>query len=314
VAGPDRVNVKFYLLCMVFILLDVDAAFLYPWALVFRQIGVFGFVEMAVFILLLGGGFVYAWKAGGPGLVGRLMEFTPENKASFDKVVARYPVKRSALLPTLSLIQEQVGYLTSEGIEYAAKLLDLTPAQAHDTASYYTMFRFAPEGKVHLEFCTNLSCALAGADELVAETCRRLGIREGETTKDGRFTVRRVECLAACGGGPAVQVGGEWVEHARLEDLAGILDGSLTYRPFQWPKSPGEMILLANVWKEGSVSIDVYKKSGGYSKLKDFLGLKPDDIVEALKKANLRGRGGAGFPTGMKWGFLPRTTSRATCA
>ena len=63
-AGPERFNVKFYLLCMVFILLDVDAAFLYPWALVFRQIGVFAFVEMAVFILLLGGGFVYAWKAG----------------------------------------------------------------------------------------------------------------------------------------------------------------------------------------------------------------------------------------------------------
>jgi NADH-quinone oxidoreductase subunit F len=234
------------------------------------------------------------------------MQFTPERKAAFDRIVARYPVKRSALLPTLHLIQEQEGYITSAAIEYAASLLGLTPAQVHDTASFYTMYRFAPEGKVHLEFCTNLSCALAGADALLAETCRRLGIREGQTTSDGRFTVRRVECLAACGGAPAVQVGGEWVEHAKPEDLAGILDGSLAYRPFQWPKSPGQTILLANVWKEGSASIDVYKKSGGYSKLKDFLGMKPDDIVEALKKANLRGRGGAGFPTGMKWGFLPK--------
>jgi NADH-quinone oxidoreductase subunit F len=234
------------------------------------------------------------------------MEFTPERKAAFDRIVARYPVKRSALLPTLHLIQEQEGYITTAGIEYAASLLGLTPAQVHDTASFYTMYRFAPEGKVHLEFCTNLSCALAGADELLAETCRRLGIREGGTTADGRFTVRRVECLAACGGGPAVQVDGEWVEHARPDDLAGILDGSLTYRPFEWPKSPGEMILLSNVWKENSAAIEVYKESGGYSKLKDFLGMKPDDIVEALKKANLRGRGGAGFPTGMKWGFLPK--------
>ena len=174
------------------------------------------------------------------------MEFTPDRKAAFDRIVARYPVKRSALLPTLNLIQEQEGYITTAGIEYAASLLGLTPALVHDTASYYTMYRFAPEGKVHLEFCTNLSCALAGADELLAETCRRLGIREGQTTSDGRFTVRRVECLAACGGGPAVQVDGEWVEHARLDDLAGILDGSLTYRPFQWPRSPGEMILLSN--------------------------------------------------------------------
>ena len=128
-------------------------------------------------------------------------------------------MKRSALLPTLHLIQEQEGYITSAGIEYAASLLDLTPAQVHDTASYYTMYRFAPEGKVHVEFCTNLSCALAGADELLAETCRRLGIREGGTTPDGRFTVRRVECLAACGGAPAVQVDGEWVENAKEDDL-----------------------------------------------------------------------------------------------
>ena len=110
------------------------------------------------------------------------MEFTPERKAAFDTIVARYPVKRSALLPTLQLIQDQHGFLTTEGIEYAAALLGLTPAQVHDTASYYTLYRFGPEGKVHLEFCTNLSCALAGADDLLAETCRRLGIREGETT------------------------------------------------------------------------------------------------------------------------------------
>src|SRR5688500_17282137 len=164
------------------------------------------------------------------------MEFTPKNKAAFEKIVARYPVKRSALLPTLHLLQEQEGYITREGMEYAATLLGLTPAQVHDTASYYTMYRFAPEGKVHLEFCTNLSCALAGADDLLAEACRRLEVREGGTTADGRFTVRRVECLAACGGAPAVQVSGEWVEHARPEDLSPILAGSLTYRPFAWPK------------------------------------------------------------------------------
>ena len=99
----------------------------------------------------------------------------------------------------------------------------------------------------------------------MAETCRRLGIREGGTTEDGRFTVRRVECLAACGGAPAVQVNGEWVEHAKPADLSGILDGSLTYRPFAWPKSPGEMILLANVWKERSATLEVYKQSGGYA-------------------------------------------------
>ncbi|HEY7412644.1 MAG TPA: NADH-quinone oxidoreductase subunit NuoE, partial [Vicinamibacteria bacterium] len=134
------------------------------------------------------------------------MELTPERRARLEAIVARYPVKRSALLPALHLLQEQEGWLSPEGIEHVAALFELTPAQVHDTASYYTMFRFKPFGKTHIEVCTNLSCALAGADALIASTCRKLGVAEGERTPDGRFTVTRVECLAACGGGPAVQV------------------------------------------------------------------------------------------------------------
>src|SRR5215211_6005052 len=104
------------------------------------------------------------------------MEFTPENKRLFDEIVQRYPVKRSALLPALHLLQRQEGWLSEAAIEYAAALFDLTPAQVHDTASYYTMYRLRPEGRRHIEFCTNLSCALYGADDLIAATCERLGI------------------------------------------------------------------------------------------------------------------------------------------
>src|SRR5687768_15792612 len=193
------------------------------------------------------------------------MEFTPENQARFDEIVQRYPVKRSALLPALHMLQDQEGWLTPEAIEYAARLFDLTPAQVHDTATYYTMYRMRPEGRRHLEFCTNLSCALYGADELIAAACDRLGIKEGETTADGSTTVHRVECLAACGGGAAVQVDGDWVENVKLEELDALLDGTLTYRPFAWPKGPGETVLLRNVWKENSASIEVYKQGGGYA-------------------------------------------------
>jgi NADH-quinone oxidoreductase subunit F len=234
------------------------------------------------------------------------MQFTPENKSQFDRILARYPVKRSALLPTLHLIQEQEGYLTSGAIEYAASLLDLTPAQVHDTASFYTMYRFRPEGRRHIEVCTNISCALNGADELIGKLCDRLGIREGETTKDGEWTVHRVECLAGCGGAVACQVDGRWVENATVDDIDAILSGKLTSRPFAYPPSAGETILLRNVFKKDSASIDVYKQGGGYSKLKDFLQMKPEAITEAVKKANLRGRGGAGFPAGMKWSFLAK--------
>jgi NADH-quinone oxidoreductase subunit F len=238
------------------------------------------------------------------------MEFTPENKARFDEIVKRYPVKRSALLPALHLIQRQEGWLSDEAIEYAASLFGLTPAQVHDTASYYSMFRLRPEGRRQLEFCTNLSCALHGADELIAAACERLGIREGETTADGRTTVRRVECLAACGGGPAVQVDGEWVENVRMDELDALLSGDLRYRPFEWPKSPGETVLLRNVWKENSASIEVYRQGGGYGSLKKHLRTPREQIVETLKKSSLRGRGGAGFPTGLKWSFLPKDNPR----
>jgi NADH-quinone oxidoreductase subunit F len=232
--------------------------------------------------------------------------FTPENQAKFDEILARYPVKRSALLPALHLLQAQFGWLDTPQIEFAGKLLDLTPAQVHDTATYYSMFRFKPFGKTHIEVCTNLSCALAGADQLIESTCRKLGVREFEMTPDGKFTVNRVECLAACGGGPAVQVNGEWLEKATEADLDRVLAGETVYKPFDWPQTEGETVVLRNVFKKDSTSIEVYKQGGGYAKLKDHLALAPADIVEKVKASALRGRGGAGFPTGLKWSFLPK--------
>jgi NADH-quinone oxidoreductase subunit F len=234
------------------------------------------------------------------------MQFTPENKSRFDRILARYPVKRSALLPALHLVQEQEGYITTEAIDYLASLLDLSPAQVHDTASFYTMYRFRPEGRRHIEVCTNISCALNGADELIGKLCDRLGIREGETSADGEWTVHRGECLAGCGGAVCMQVDGRWVENAKTEDIEKILSGDLKYRPFPWPESQGETFLLKNIFKTDSASIQTYRQGGGYAKLKDFLQWKPEAITEAVKKANLRGRGGAGFPAGMKWSFLAK--------
>ena len=186
------------------------------------------------------------------------MQFTPENKAVFDRFLARYPVKRSALLPALHLVQDQEGYISSAAIEYLASLLDLTPAQVHDTATFYTMYRFRPEGRRHIEVCTNLSCALAGADELITKLCDRLGIQEGGTTADGEYTVHRAECLAACGGAVAVQVDERWVEYATIGDVEALATGGITERPFDWPKSAGEMILLKNVFNEDSTTLDGY--------------------------------------------------------
>jgi NADH-quinone oxidoreductase subunit F len=238
------------------------------------------------------------------------MELTPERRKAFDAIVARYPVKRSALLPTLHLVQEQEGWISRDAIEYVARLLDLSPAQVHDAASFYTMFRLKPEGETLIEVCTTLSCALGGGEELLRSTCRKLGIEPGGTSADGKFTVKAVECLAACGGAPAVQVNGEWLEHASEKDIDRVLAGETVARRFEWPKSPGEHILFQNVWKENSTSIDVYKASGGYARLGEWLKRAPQTIIDEVKKSSLRGRGGAGFPTGMKWGFLPKDSPK----
>ncbi|MBK5256433.1 MAG: NADH-quinone oxidoreductase subunit NuoF [Vicinamibacteria bacterium] len=238
------------------------------------------------------------------------MPFTAENRTKLDNTIAKYPIKRSALLPALRLAQEQDGYITGEAMAEIAQILGLSTAQVHDTASFYTMFSLKPEGKTLIEVCTTLSCALGGAEGLVNRTCAKLGIKPHETTADGKFTVKPVECLAACGGAPAVQVNGEWLENATDEDMDRVIAGETVYRPFEWPKNPGETYLFKNVWTAGSQSIDVYKKTGGYANLKKYLEMSPDDIIDQVKKSSLRGRGGAGFPTGLKWSFLPKDSPK----
>jgi len=233
------------------------------------------------------------------------MRFTPENRAALDKLLERYPVKRSALLPALRLLQEQEGWISRDGMEHVAEVLELTPAQVYDTASFYTMFRLEPNGHRRLEVCTNLSCALHGADEVIEHVCRRLGVREGEVSENG-VSVHAVECLAACGGAPAVQLDGEWVEGVKPVEIDDLLSGRLSSRPFEWPVSQGETVLLRNVHKPNSTSIETYRASGGYADLERVLRMAPEEIIDTVKRSNLRGRGGAGFPTGLKWSFLPK--------
>jgi NADH-quinone oxidoreductase subunit F len=234
-----------------------------------------------------------------------MISFTPESRARFDEILTHYPVKRSALLSALQLWQEQEGFIAPEAMEYLASLLGLTPSQVYDTASFYTMLRLTPKASCEVEICTNLSCALAGADELAEQVCQRLNVREGQTSASG-VSVHAVECLAACAGAPAAQVNGEWLEGLRTADVEAVLAGRLTRRALEWPKSPGEPILLRNVWKPSSVALETYRAGGGYAELARFLRMPPEEIIDTVKRSGLRGRGGAGFPTGMKWGFLPK--------
>jgi NADH-quinone oxidoreductase subunit E len=142
-----------------------------------------------------------------------------------EEVAARYPDSRSAVLPALRLAQEHHGgWLPPEALREVADVLDLTPAYCQAVASFYDMFHLEPVGRHMVEICTNLSCALVGAQRVVEAFESALGIRAGETTEDGEITFRAVECLGGCGYAPVVAIDERYRQHVKPEDAAAIVE------------------------------------------------------------------------------------------
>ena len=168
-----------------------------------------------------------------------------------DDILSRYPVKRSALIPLLYLAQRDKGHITEAAMIEIAGILKLTPPQVYETATFYTMLNLKEVGKFHIQVCKSLMCALVGSDTLVGWIKARLGISPGETTADGSFTLSTVECLAACGTGPMMQINDDYYERLTEEKLDRILSdlkstgsSALKTGPFMWPEplaSKGEM-------------------------------------------------------------------------
>jgi len=129
-----------------------------------------------------------------------------QNVALAREIIARYPRKKSALIPLVHLSQEQNGYVTQEAMRHVAELVDVTPAEVYGTASFYEMFRFEPTGTYLVNICGTLSCALMGGHELLHHAEQKLGIKAGSTTDDGMFTLQHAECQAACTEAPTLQV------------------------------------------------------------------------------------------------------------
>lgn len=153
------------------------------------------------------------------------VQFSQETYKQFQEVLTHYPTKRAALLPTFWLAQEEFGYLSPEVMEYIAQLLDLSPAYVAAVASFYTMFDKEPKGKFHLQVCTNLSCALVGAQQIVECLEQKLGIQLGETTPDGKFSLSEVECLGSCGTAPVLQLNsGDYYENLTPERVAQLVE------------------------------------------------------------------------------------------
>ena len=152
---------------------------------------------------------------------------TPERRAQLDDMLKKYPPdrKRSAVLAALYLVQEQQGYLTGNAMEHIAPLLDMTPAEVDDVATYYVMFHKAPVGKYVLQVCRTLSCALNGAERVTEALSEKLGIGIGETDPSGTFTLVEFECLGACDRAPVLMVNNElWHEALKPEDCSKLVD------------------------------------------------------------------------------------------
>ncbi len=142
--------------------------------------------------------------------------YTPENQTKFDENVTRYPPdqRKSSILFALYLVQQQQGFITGAAMRHVAQQIRCSAAEVEDVVSYYTMFYTKPVGKYVLNVCRTLSCALLGAERVTEELSATLGIRPGETTADGTFTLVEVECLGACDRAPVVMVNDHW--HERL--------------------------------------------------------------------------------------------------
>jgi NADH-quinone oxidoreductase subunit E len=149
---------------------------------------------------------------------------TDANVSLAKDIVSRYPRPKSALIPLLHLSQEQNGYVTEEAMEHIAELLGLTPAEVYGTATFYEMFKFEPVGRYCVNICTNISCQLVGAWELLEHAEQRLGVKAGSTTGDGQFTLEDVECIAACTEAPALQVNYRYRYRVTPESFDQLVD------------------------------------------------------------------------------------------
>ncbi|MBN1127698.1 MAG: NADH-quinone oxidoreductase subunit NuoF [Chitinispirillaceae bacterium] len=234
---------------------------------------------------------------------------------AINDLAVRYPDRESLLLPALDLAQRASGNtLSHDDIREIASRIGVTGSKAWGVATYYTMFNTKPVGTYHLQVDTNIPAMLAGAEEILAHLEKRLGIRAGGTTADGMFTLSVVEDLGSCGTCPVIQVNDTYYENMTVARINALIDslknGVMPERADESHWGSTCNILLKNRGKGSPVSLKEYRKSGGYAALAKARAMTPAEVLDVVKHAVVRGRGGAGFPAGMKWGFLPKNDPR----
>ncbi len=151
--------------------------------------------------------------------------FSEESRRELEKILSRYPTKEAAILPALYVVQRQAGYVSDEGIVAVAEFLGFTAARIEGVATFYTMYNRKPVGRYHVQICRNLSCSLLGAEHLIEHVAKKLGVKPGQTTPDGKFTLSTAECLGSCGTAPVMQINDDYHENLTAEKIDAILGG-----------------------------------------------------------------------------------------
>lgn len=247
---------------------------------------------------------------------------SPELRRKFDALKRRYPSPRSPLIPMLLFAQDELGYVSEELVDFIAQELGLRRLQVEETVSYYSMLRRQPAGRYHLQICTNVSCMLCGGYDLLDHAQKKLGVPPKQPTADGLFSYEEVECIGACTGAPAVQVNYDYYEKLTVEAfdrlLADLRAGKkpapvpFTSGVFPDQPHPAEVRVLTRRFAPvPAPDLNHYRQHDGYKALiKALKEMTPEQVMEEVKSSNLRGRGGAGFPAGMKWSFVPKDTPK----
>jgi len=156
-----------------------------------------------------------------------MAKFSDSKLKEVEQIIQRYPEgkQKSALIPVLHLAQEEFGgWLSAEAMDYVASVLNLQPIEVYEVATFYSMYNLKPVGRYLFEVCQTGPCMLNGSDNIIKYIFEKLGIKPGETTSDGMFTLKTVECLGACGYAPMMQLGKNYREHLTKEKVDAIID------------------------------------------------------------------------------------------
>ncbi len=253
-----------------------------------------------------------------------------EQIAAIQESCRRFRQIKGGLLPSLHAVQAICGnWLPLEAMRLVAQGWDIPYAYLYGVLSFYTMFSIAPRGKYLIRMCESPPCHLLEAENMLDALKAELGVKVGETTADGLFTLELTACLGVCEISPAMQINevvyGRLTPASLKDILADYRAGKVpdyktlprtTNAMADYPAPPEAPVLLANVDQIDPMSLDDYLGRGGYEALKKALGMTNEEVVNVVKDSGLRGRGGAGFPTGLKWSFtrpLPMAPKYIVC-